>query len=156
MKSHFSILSIFLILFTYSCKTNLPVASTQERVQKNTEQLYSIVYKNQQAVIKTKETRIITTNESFTNLISELAIPVSDYETILNIDFRTHTLIAYFMGEKISGGFDVDVQNVLLNNNKIELTLKELQPQKGDLVTNALTAPYIFILVPKGKEIIIK
>lgn len=156
MKSYFSILSIFLILFTYSCKTNLPITSTQERAQKYNDKLYSIVYKNQQGSIKTKQTRIITTNEGFTNLITELAIPVSDYETILNINFRTHTLIAYFMGEKTSGGFDVEVVSALLVNDKIELTLKELQPQKGDLVTNVLTAPYIFVLVPKGKDFIIK
>jgi len=156
MKPQFSILSFFLILFTYSCKTSLPVASTKESAQKNTEQLYSIVYKNQQGTIKTKQTRIITTNEAFTNLITELAIPVTDYETILNIDFKKHNLVAYFMGEKPSSGFDVKVENFFVTDTKIELTITETMPAKGDLVANVLTAPYVFIAIPKGKEIIVK
>ena len=52
------------------------------------ENIATVVYKNQQATIKSKQTRIITTNEAFTNLITELAIPATDYETILNIDFK--------------------------------------------------------------------
>lgn len=156
MRKKISLFSFLLLFVMQSCKTNSTIISTNETIHLNTEQLATLVYKNQQATIKTKETRIITTNEAFTNLITELAIPVTDYETILNIDFKKQILIAYFMGEKPSSGFDVEIEHILVTNTKIELTIKEILPSKGDLVADVLTAPYVFILVPKGKELVVK
>nr|WP_298656572.1 protease complex subunit PrcB family protein [uncultured Flavobacterium sp.] len=156
MKKIISLLSLFTIFFIHACKTNASISSAQETAKSNDEIVYAMVYKNQQGTIKTKQTRIITTNEAFTNLITELAIPATDYETILNIDLKKYALVAYFMGEKPSSGFDVKVENVFVTDTKIELTIREIFPAKGDLVADVLTAPYVFIVVPKGKEIVVK
>lgn len=156
MKKIISILSLFSIFFIHACKTNTSIISAKETAKSNDETVYAMVYKNQQGTIKTKQTRIITTNEAFTNLITELVIPVTDYETILNIDFKKHNLVAYFMGEKPSSGFDVKVENFFVTDTKIELTITEIIPAKGDLVANVLTVPYVFIVIPKGKEIVVK
>lgn len=153
MKQISRILILIVFFTTQSCKTNSTILSTPEVAMPTPENIATVVYKNQQATIKTKQTRIITTNEAFTNLITELAIPATDYETILNIDFKRHTLIAYFMGEKPSSGFDVEIEKATIETNKIELSLKEIEPKKGAMVLDVLTAPYVFIVVPKGKEI---
>jgi hypothetical protein len=64
-------------------------------------------------------------------------------------------LIACFLGEKTTGGYDIEVADVLFTDTTAQIILKEIGPEKNEFVTNAFTSPYLFVLVPKNKTILV-
>ena len=146
IKRIISVLS--LIIFSMSCK------SKQTVIDKN--DVYEVVYKSQIGGKKEKSNLIIKNYEEFNTLISELNIGEEEYEKLLNIDLEKHDLLVYFLGEKSTGGYAIEVDKVKFSPNSSEVFLKEIVPEKNAMVTNALTSPYIFVILPKNKDILIK
>lgn len=146
LKKIISILSVSLLIF--SCKSN------QSFVDKN--DVFEVVYKSQIGGKKEKSNVIIKNYEDFNALISELNIDEEEYGKLLSIDIEKHDLLVCFLGEKPSGGYDVDVEKVKFSPTASEVILKEIAPEKNAMVTSVITTPYIFITLPKNKTIVIK
>lgn len=53
--------------------------------------------------------------------------------------------IAVFMGEKLSGGYSIEVVSVEDSDGKTVVEVKEKAPQQGDMVTEVLTYPFVII-----------
>lgn len=136
----------FSIIFQF-CKASQAV---------NENDAYSIVYKNQIGGKKEKSILIITNYEEFNSLITSLNIDEEEFGKLLSIDLEKYNLVAAFMGEKNTGGYDIDVDKVNFFSTKVEVSFKEIVPEKNAMVTMAFTSPYVFVAVPKNKEIIIK
>ncbi|CAM4241832.1 protease complex subunit PrcB family protein [Flavobacterium terrigena] len=146
IKKIISLFSLSILLM--SCKTQQPV------VDKN--DVYEVVYKNQFGGRKEKSNLIIKNYEDFNALISELNIGEEEFEKLLSIDLEKHDLLVCFLGEKTTGGYDVDIDEVKFSPKSSEVTLKEIVPEKNAMVTMSLTTPYMFVTLPKNKAIIIK
>lgn len=139
-------ISLFSVLFLFcSCKTIQSIVENNEG--------YEVIYKSQIGGKKEKSNVIIQNYEDFNILITELKIGEEEYEKLLQIDLEKNNLLVSFMGEKISGGYDIDVQKVVFTDKTAEVTLKEKTPEKNELVTNVITSPYIFVILPKNKTI---
>ena len=145
-KKIISLLS-FSILFM-SCKSKQPIVDEND--------VYQVVYKSQIGGKKEKSNLIIKNYEDFNALISELNIGEEEYEKLLSIDLEKHDLLVSFLGEKISGGYDIDVEKVKFSSSFSEVVLKEIVPDKNAMLTTVLTSPYVFITLPKNKTILIK
>ena len=145
-KKIISLISISVL--SLSCKTQQPV------VDKN--DVYEVVYKSQIGGKKEKSNLIIKNYEDFNALISELNIGEEEYEKLLSIDLERHDLLVSFLGEKTTGGYDIDVDKVKFSSAFSEVSLKEIVPEKNAMVITSITAPYIFVTLPKNKTIVIK
>ncbi|MBC5834101.1 protease complex subunit PrcB family protein [Flavobacterium sp. F372] len=145
-KKIISLISISVL--SLSCKTQQPV------VDKN--DVYEVVYKSQIGGKKEKSNLIIKNYEDFNALISELNIDEQEYEKLLSIDLEKHDLLVCFLGEKNTGGYDIDIDNVIFSKSTSDVTLKELVPEKNAMVTMVITAPYMFVTLPKNKTILVK
>ncbi len=145
-KKIISLLSISVL--SLSCKTQQVV------VDKN--DVYTVVYKSQIGGKKEKSNVIIKNYEDFNALISELNIGEEEFEKLLSIDLEKHDLLVCFLGEKTTGGYDIDVDNVKFTRNSSEVILKEMVPEKNAMVTMSFTAPYMFVTLPKNKTIVVK
>jgi hypothetical protein len=117
---------------------------------------YQVVYKSQVGGKKEKSNLIIKNYEEFNALISELNIGEEEFEKLLSIDLEKHDLLVCFLGEKSTGGYDIDIDKVKFSTNTSEVSLKEIVPEKNAMVTTVLTSPYIFVTLPKNKTIVIK
>lgn len=151
------LLTGFVLVFSIlvqSCKST-PQPSTATVSNKAIES-YQVVFKGQISPKKNKEEVLIKDNESFTNLISELNISPSEYEILLNINFEQTNLVVLFLGEKPTGGYDIDVQKVAFLEKSIEIYSKISEPNKDAITTSVITSPFVMITVPKGKDIVIK
>ena len=137
----------FSILFM-SCKTNQSIADKND--------YYEVVYKSQIGGKKEKSNLIIKNYEAFNALISELNIDEAEYEKLLSIDLEKNDLLVCFLGEKTTGGYDIDVENVKFSPTTAEVILKEIGPEKNAMVTMSFTSPYMFVTIPKNKIITIK
>lgn len=146
LKKIISLLS-FSILFM-SCKPKQSVVEEND--------VYEVVYKSQIGGKKEKSNQIIKNYEDFNVLISELNIGEEEYEKLLSIDLEKHDLLVSFLGEKTTGGYDIDVDKVKFSSAFSEVSLKEIVPEKNAMVITSVTAPYIFVTLPKNKTIVIK
>jgi len=157
MKLSFVIFHFYLV-FLMGCKSDstahTSVAATTKLV--TMEESYRVIYKSQMSSKKIKEYQIITSNEALSNLVSEMNIDPKDYQVFLNIDFRKYNLLAYYLGEKPSGGYDIVLQEVKENKDQILFSFKEIEPKLGEMTTSVISAPCMFIKVLKAKKIVIE
>jgi hypothetical protein len=131
-----------------SCKVKQPIVDEND--------VYEVVYRSQIGGKKEKSNLIIKNYEDFNTLISELNIGEEEFEKLLSIDLEKHDLLVCFLGEKTTGGYDIDVDNVKFSPNSSEVILKEIVPEKNAMVTMSFTSPFMFVTLPKNKAIIIK
>jgi hypothetical protein len=69
--------------------------------------------------------------------------------------FEGTALIAK-MGTKNSGGYSYELVDIVPSANSIEVKILYKKPAEGEIVTMALTNPYIIILLPENyKEVIV-
>lgn len=120
------------------------------------EDIYEVVYKSQTGGNKEKSNVIITNYEEFNGLISKLNIDESEFENLLEIDLEKNQLLVCFLGEKTTGGYDIEIEDVVFTPTTSEVILKEIVPEKNAMVTSVLTSPYLFVILPKNKSIIVK
>jgi hypothetical protein len=146
LKKIISLMSLSILFM--SCKPKQIVIEEND--------VYEVVYKSQIGGKKVKSNVIIKNYEDFNALISELNIGEEEYGKLLNIDLEKHDLLVCFLGEKTTGGYDIDVEKVKFSPNSSEVILKEFVPEKNAMVTTALTTPYMFVTLPKNKTIVVK
>jgi hypothetical protein len=142
------VLLIGVCLLFLSCKP------AQQVVVKEKDK-YEVVFKSQIGGKKEKSTQVIKNYEEFNALITALNIGEESFGKLLAIDLEKHDLVACFLGEKTTGGYDIEVADVLFTETTAQIILKEITPEKNQLVTDAFTSPYLFVLVPKNKTILV-
>ncbi len=76
---------------------------------------------------------------------SQLSVP-----SLPTIDFDRETLVAVFLGEKPSGGYSIEVQDVSLEDGDIYINMQKTEPAPGLITTQALTSPWVFVRVLRG------
>jgi hypothetical protein len=116
---------------------------------------YEVVFKSQIGGKKEKSTQVIKNYEDFNTLITALNIGEESFGKLLAIDLEKYDLVACFLGEKNTGGYDIEIADVLFTDTTAQIILKEITPEKKELVTDAFTSPYLFVLVPKNKTILV-
>jgi hypothetical protein len=142
------VLLIGVCLLFLSCKP------AQQVVVKEKDK-YEVVFKSQIGGKKEKSTQVIKNYEEFNALITALNIGEESFGKLLAIDLEKHDLVACFLGEKTTGGYDIEVADVLFTETTAQIILKETGPEKNKPVTDAFTSPYLFVLIPKNKTILV-
>ena len=89
------------------------------------------------------------------NLLNRFKLDESEYAKFLAVDFKKKNVLVLYQGQKNSGGFGIDIESVLNENNSIIVKKIEIGPKKGELATTVITSPYCIALIPKGDKIII-
>jgi hypothetical protein len=142
------VLLIGVCLLFLSCKP------AQQVVVKEKDK-YEVVFNSQIGGKKEKSNQVIKNYEEFNALITSLNIGEESFGKLLAIDLEKHDLVACFLGEKTTGGYNIEVADVLFTDTIAQIILKEIAPEKNQLVTDAFTSPYLFVLVPKNKTILV-
>ncbi|MFP4643391.1 MAG: protease complex subunit PrcB family protein [Spirochaetales bacterium] len=65
------------------------------------------------------------------------------------VDFDREMVIAVFMGQQNSGGYAVEVDEILLEERGVTVYYRERSPGAGDATTQALTSPYHLVRLPR-------
>ena len=136
------------------CLLFLSCKPAQQAVVKEKDK-FEIVFKSQIGGKKVKSNLIIKNYEEFNALITALNVEEEAFGKLLAIDLEKHDLVACFLGEKTTGGYDIDVADVIFTETTAQIILKDFGPEKNELVTDAFTSPYLFVLVPKNKTILV-
>ncbi|TGD59448.1 protease complex subunit PrcB family protein [Flavobacterium humi] len=112
---------------------------------------FEVIYKSTYNGLPQKKYYVIDNNEDLKVLFSQMK-----EDQVPAIDFKDSNVVVLNMGQKNTGGYDVYPEKILDEGNTIVLTIKEVSPGPGDMVTTALTNPVCVVKVNSKKEIIIK
>lgn len=69
-----------------------------------------------------------------------------------SLDFDTEAVVAVFAGERRSGGYELRLTSVDRSDAGIVLRVTEYTPDDGDMVTQALTYPALFLVIEDAPE----
>ena len=69
-------------------------------------------------------------------------------------DIQTSNFLVLNMGEKTSGGYSIGIDNVVETDKNIVITIKEISPEPGSMVTQAFTNPFCVVKIKSKKDII--
>ncbi len=136
------IVPILILALLYSCST------TKKTVEN---QLYSVLVSSEYGGGNFRFYEIITEAKEFKMLLGDDEIK----KFIKPDDIKTANFILVNLGEKSNGGYGVEVANVVEESDKVVVTIKEIEPKKGN-VTMAITNPYAVIKINSKKPIEIK
>lgn len=100
-------------------------------------------------------------DEKSFEVISDKATLLKLYEAIHDtevpkIDFKKQRIVALFLGQRNSGGYEIKIKNVEEKDNKIYVTVEEVSPKPGDMATMAITNPFVVAKINSTKEIVFK
>ncbi len=71
------------------------------------------------------------------------------------IDFTRNTIIAVYLGQRGSGGYSIEIKDIVEYNSRIVVYVKERSPEPGSMVTMALTQPYHIVKTIKLFKLIV-
>lgn len=117
---------------------------------------FSIIHKSEIGGAEKAGHLLIQDNETYIQFIETLKLDESQYANFLKVDFKKKNVLVLYQGQKNSGGYEIDIESVLNENNSIIVKKKEIGPKKGEMATTVITTPYCIALIPKGNKLIIE
>jgi hypothetical protein len=70
-----------------------------------------------------------------------------------NVDFSTSRVVTFFQGRKSTGGYGVAVAGAILEGTTLSLRLTVREPAAGAITSQALTSPYVSVVVSDAGRI---
>lgn len=142
MKHIFIIISITLL----SCSSAMDKSNVT----------YKVLHSGQNTSIENKEFLLIENNEDYISAIEKLNIDESDYDKLLNVNFKSNNVCILFLGARSTGGYSIEVDYIKQKEKMLFIKTKEIAPEKHSNVITVITHPYCIISLPKNKNIVIK
>lgn len=76
------------------------------------------------------------------NIKGDLKVP--------EIDFSKEMVVFAAMGRQRTGGYAIEITSIRPANDRLQISIKRKTPPPGAMVTQALTAPFHIVAVPKS------
>ena len=76
--------------------------------------------------------------------------------SIPNIDFERNVVVLINIGGKSSGGYKIDIEGIVDNNEKTTIKSNISSPSSSCNTASVMTNPYIFVEVTTTKDIVVK
>lgn len=145
MKTILLSVVIVLDLFLNGCLSNTKEGKGDQTSTTD----YVVLEKGFQCAIKVEKHQLITAKEDFENVWKENFSLSFQVPVIPEIDFSKKMVIAAWMGEKNTGGFEIDLQSINIDKEIMVITIKQIQPGKTCITTMAIEHPFIFAVTDK-------
>ena len=145
MKSLF--LSVFYVLFLsfFSCKSN--------KTPNENEVPFETVFESVSLGGENEGTKVVQNKNDLENF--EMANGNEMPKELLDVDFSKKTMLMVMSGTKNTGGFDIHIEKIMEDNDKITVFYKETNPPKDAMLIMALTYPLHAVSIKKTKKEIV-
>jgi hypothetical protein len=132
-----------MIITLFSCATGKPVATDSNKLYEVLlEQTYGgAAIRFYEILSEPNEIRMLQKDENLKKSIKPTDLQSSNF-VILN------------MGQKSSGGYNINVESVVETPTQIIIKVKEIAPKPDGMVTQAMTNPFCVVKINSKKEII--
>lgn len=92
---------------------------------------------------------VIQDNETWTDVWNQHVQFMLDPSPPPSVDFSKHTIVAVFMGEVSTGGYAINVYDIVDTGSSISVKIEKTAPGPKCIVTQALTQPYHIVQIAK-------
>jgi hypothetical protein len=116
---------------------------------------FSSIEKGSASGITTPTTLVVRRQEDWHRIWARHASVRTPTPGPPQIDFSQEIVIAVFAGERMTGGFTVQVTAIEESAGVIRVTYREIGPPPDSLLTQALTQPYHLVTTPRVEGLII-
>ncbi|MDN5214823.1 protease complex subunit PrcB family protein [Fulvivirgaceae bacterium BMA12] len=114
---------------------------------------FQTIEKNLYSGILDEQYVLVDDPNSWEDLWDKTAVWTPD--ELPEVDFTKSMVIAVYMGEKVSGGFEIEISELRESEDTIEVVSKITIPESGQGVTTALSQPFHIIKINKTSKKII-
>ena len=102
---------------------------------------FELIESQSQGGYKLDENIVISNSIDLKLLYTKLNLSRKPGLPIPDVDFEKESIIAVFMGEKLTGGYAISIESISkVSKSSIEVKIKETNP--GDMATMAITSPF--------------
>ena len=108
---------------------------------------FQTIEKNFYSGIKDPQNILIDNANAWQELWDKTTVWTPD--ELPHVDFTKSMVIAVYMGEKPSGGFDIEISALKESDDAVEVVTKLSIPESGQGVTQALSQPFHIIKIAK-------
>lgn len=133
------VLFLAAMLSMQSCKTTKTIP--MEDLELLSTSGYSEFNEAQQLVIK--NTAALQT--AYDHILTKEATP--------QVDWTKQQVVLLAMGQRNTGGFSINVDKIVHTKTEITVYYKTVGPKKGEMVTQALTAPYVLYTIDNKADL---
>jgi hypothetical protein len=98
------------------------------------------------------ERLVVRDDETWARLWSDVYQPVEPTPERPEVDFSREMLIAVAMGTHRSGGFDISVQRIAVEDGRLMVTVQTSRPPPDAVVGMALTQPLQIVRVERNEK----
>lgn len=94
---------------------------------------------------------IISDQDHFIEIFNKIHAESYPMPALPFVDFNTHLVLAAFMGQKPTGGYDIALENIaLVPEDRLRVTVIATIPTEGAFVPQVLTSPYVLTVIERG------
>lgn len=72
----------------------------------------------------------------------------------LTVEINRHTVIGAFLGERSTGGYDIQIAHAVETAETVDMLARLIEPGPTCMVTQAITSPYQVVVIPKTDKVI--
>lgn len=141
MKTIFLILPVLIAVFIISGCSNSGSDNTKLPLE--------IVIDGTYSAVEDKREMLITTNDQYQSLMSEVYKNLDQMPRIPVVDFNKNSVVAVFIGERSNGGYMVSIDSINESSKNIHVNIIESTPGPNCITTQALTRPFTLVKIPK-------
>ena len=131
---------ILFALIAFSCANS---GSDNERIP------FEVIHEGSYSAISDKRELIIYNEKEYQALMNDVYKNLDQMPKIPVVDFKKNSLVAVFIGSRSSGGYLVKIDSIIEASIYLVVSITETTPGKNCIVTDALTAPYVIVKIPK-------
>lgn len=110
---------------------------------------YTVIKQETYGGTEQEKSVLINSRSELAKLYREIGI-----KQLPEVDFENHSVVAFFMGEKSTGGYSINITGVAIKNGVATITLLKSAP--SGMATMALTRPYCIATIAKVSSIEVK
>ena len=108
---------------------------------------YEVLEQGDYGGIEEPGQRLIRDTEAWAALWQQLTAQRFPAPALPEVDFSQQVVVACFMGMQTTGGYAIRVNNLREANGQLYVDLTHTRPGRDCMVTEALTQPYLLLLV---------
>jgi len=104
---------------------------------------------SQSGIVEPREV-VIRDEAGWRRLWGEHQPPGQPARSLPGVDFGKEMVIFVALGQRFSGGFTIEIEKVETSRGRLTIFVRRKGPPPGALVTQALTAPFEIVAVPRS------
>jgi hypothetical protein len=94
--------------------------------------------------------KVLKTKADWEKLWAEHAANIRGNSKMPEVDWAKEMVIVAAMGRQRTGGYAIEITRVCPTAHRLQIFVKKKTPPPGAIVTQALTAPFHMVAVPKN------